>query len=148
MDRETIEMRKAKVRKPKERKRKTYRPNATVEFYKCIVDSKDPGGGHRVSTVFFHFTYKGEKRDLSADVKQTTGAGFEEGPYEVSPPAGYEGPFNQKAFSYAAVDYISLIIPPSRKGKRNIEKYAITFPVGMIVEFDIDEPDEGRSFLH
>ncbi len=116
-----------------------------VEFYKCILDSQDLGGDdeHRVSTVFFYFTYKGEKHDLYADVKQTIGTSFEEGSCEVSPPVGYKGPFNHKAFSDAVVDYIGLIIPPSQIGKRNIEKYAITFPVGMIVEFDVAGSDSG-----
>jgi hypothetical protein len=131
-------MRKEKIRKPKERQRKSYRPNTKVEFYQCIVDSQDLGGEHRVSTVYFYFTHKEEKHDLHADVKHTTGTITEEATYEVSPPADYKGPFDHKAFNDAVVDYIGLIISPLNKAKRNGERFAITFPVGMIIEFDID----------
>ncbi len=137
-------MRKAKIRKPKERKRKIYRPNAKVEFYKCVINSRDPGDdGRMVSSVFFYFTHDGQRHDLSADVKLSIGAGPEEGAFEVGPPAGYEGPFNQKAFSNEAANYLRLIISPSRTNNLNSERYAITFPVGMIVEFDVEGTEPG-----
>jgi len=134
-------MRKAKIRKPKERQRKSYRPNAKVEFYKCTINSQEGGGDeYTVSTVHFYFTHKGKKHDLYADVKHAIGSSVEESAYEVAPPAGYEGPFNHKAFSDEVVTYLSLIIPFS-KHKRDGEKFAISFPVGMVVEFDIEGPD-------
>ncbi len=121
-----------------------HRPNARVEFYKCVLNSDLSGDNeHMVSTVFFYFTHKGEKHDLHADVKHKIGANFEVGTYEVSLPAGYKGPFNHKAFSNEAVNYLGLVIPTSQTVKRDTERYAITFPVGMIVEFDVAEPELG-----
>jgi hypothetical protein len=74
---------------------------ATITFFKIHQDSQNFGSDdeHMVSRIFFNLEIDGSKyQNLSADIKQTVGADFESGPLEVSPPHGYNGPFNFEAF--------------------------------------------------
>jgi hypothetical protein len=75
-------------------------PTATVHFKELIQDSRDYGSDdvHMVSRVFFDLQVD-EKRypGAYANIRQKVGAGASD-PIEVSPPAGYAGPFDHQRF--------------------------------------------------
>jgi len=72
----------------------------TVRFSQILQDRQDLGGEEQmVSTVYFDVEAGGRVWvGLEANVKQTAGAAYEEGPLEVELPAGYDGPMNYSEF--------------------------------------------------
>jgi hypothetical protein len=84
-----------------------------VTFHKCIQDSQDYGSDdeHMVSRVFFSLDIDGTRAgDFSADLKQVVGGDFETGDIEVSPPYGFDGPFNHHGFGEAATKYFRSLV--------------------------------------
>jgi hypothetical protein len=91
-------------------------PTATVHFKELIQDSQDYGSDDKcmVSRVFFDLQV-GDKKypGAYANLKQAVGATASD-PIEVSPPAGYSGPFDHQAFQAAAEQYFRSILGSSR----------------------------------
>jgi hypothetical protein len=88
---------------------------AIITFYKCIQDSQDYGSDdeHMISRVFFTLEIGDKKYDLYADLKQTVGARYEDGPIEVMSQAGYNGLFNYECFRDAAEHYYRSLVGSS-----------------------------------
>jgi hypothetical protein len=85
-------------------------PRFKVTFHRAIQDSQEFGSNdeHMVSRVFFTLAVDGKLAgDFFADLKQTVGSKFNRSDIEVSPPRGYDGPFDHVRFSDAARDYFS-----------------------------------------
>ena len=98
-------------------------PQARLIFEKCIQDSQDYGSDdeHMVSRKFFALEVEGKRYDgLHADVKQTVGSSYEDGPIEISSPRGasYKGPFNYEAFRVAIEKYYRSLVGSSATGIR------------------------------
>jgi hypothetical protein len=91
-------------------------PTAMVHFKELIQDSQNYGSDdeHMVSRVFFDLQV-GEKRypGAYANIRQKVGAGAA-GPIEVSPPAGYVGPFDNNKFQAEVEKYFRSVIGVSR----------------------------------
>jgi hypothetical protein len=125
--------------------------SAKGTFHRCIQDSQDYGidDEHMVSRVFFTFTVAGKEHpDLYADIKQTVGSDFENGPIEVSRPHGYKGPFNYEAFRAVVEKYYRSFVGAQGRGIRisgggNIRMRNNTFIQEMSFEFDVDESEVG-----
>ena len=87
-------------------------PTATVHFKELIQDSKNYGSDdeHMVSRAFFDLQV-GEKRypGAYANIRQKVGAVASD-PIEVSPPAGYAGPFDNKRFQSEVEKYFRSVI--------------------------------------
>ena len=84
----------------------------TVQFKELIQDSQNYGSDdqHMVSRVFFDLQV-GEKRypGAYANIRQKVGAVASD-PIDVSPPAGYVGPFDNKKFQAEAEKYFRSVI--------------------------------------
>lgn len=87
-------------------------PTATVHFKEIIQDSQDYGSDdkHMVSRVFFDLQV-GDKRypGAHANLRQAVGATASD-PLEVSPPAGYPGPFDQRKFQAEVEKYFRELV--------------------------------------
>ena len=96
-------------------------PTATIRFKELIQDSQNYGSDDErmVSRVFFDLQV-GEKRypGAHANVTQKVGA-VASGPIEVSPPAGYAGPFDNRKFQAAVEEYFRSVVGPSRSRIRD-----------------------------
>jgi hypothetical protein len=125
---------------------------ARLIFRKCIQDSHDYGSDdeHMISRVFFTLEVEGKRYDgLHADVKQTVGSSYEDGPLEISSPRGarYEGPFNYEAFRAAIEKYYRSLVGSSAtgirigSGARNIRMRNNIFQRQEVVEFEISGAD-------
>ena len=82
-------------------------PTATVHFKELIQDSQDYGSddAHMVSRVFFDLQVDDKKYPgVHANLKQTVGASVSDH-IEVSPPAGYAGPFDNQRFQAEVEKY-------------------------------------------
>ncbi len=117
---------------------------AKITFYKCIQDSQDYGSDdeHMVSRVFFTFEIGDKKYDLYANIKQTVGAYYEDGPIEVMSPEAYQGPFPYQCFRDAAEKYYRSLVGSSGRGINiqggsNIRMRNNTFEQIMAVECDV-----------
>jgi hypothetical protein len=85
-------------------------PRFKVTFNAAIQDSQELGSNdeHMVSRVWFSLDVDGKRAgDFYADLKQVVGSDFNSGDIEVSPPHGYDGPFDHNRFSTVARDYFS-----------------------------------------
>jgi hypothetical protein len=89
-----------------------------------MVEQVNPRAEHMVSRVFFDLQV-GDKRypGAYANIKQKVGAVASD-PIEVSPPAGYAGPFDHQKFQAEVEKYFRSIIgnsgssnSPGRSGK-------------------------------
>lgn len=86
---------------------------------------------------------------LYADVKQTVGSGYEDGPIEVSPPKGasYKGPFNYEAFRASVEKYYRSLVGSKATairisgGARNIRMRNNVFRRQEVVEFPVSGAD-------
>ena len=118
---------------------------AKVTFYKCIQDSQDFGSDdeHMVSRVFFTLETNVEKySDLYVDIKQTVGSSFETGSIEVSPPRGYEGPFNYNKFRDGVEKYYRDLVGSQGSGIHiagggNIRMYGNILEKKATIEFEV-----------
>lgn len=95
-------------------------PTATVHFKELIQDSQNYGSDdkHMVSRVFFDLQV-GDKKypGAYANLKQAVGASASD-PIEVSPPAGYSGPFDHPAFQAAVETYFRSILGGSQSAAK------------------------------
>jgi hypothetical protein len=93
---------------------------ATVHFKELIQDSQNYGSDDEVmvSRVFFDLQV-GDKRypGAYANIKQKVGAVASD-PIEVSPPAGYAGPFDHQKFQSEVEKYFRSIIGNSASSNR------------------------------
>ena len=118
---------------------------AKIHFQRLIQDSQDYGSDdeHMVSRVFFQIDIDGQVHpNLYADVKQTVGSSFEEGPLEVSRPVGYRGPFDHAVFSTVVEHYYRGLVGASGSGIRisggaNIRMRNNTFVQQATAEMDV-----------
>ncbi len=119
---------------------------AKITFHQCNQNSQEYGSDdeHMGSRVFFTLEIGEDKFEkLYADLKQTVGADYENGPIEVGPPQGYDGPFNHEAFrDYAERYYRSCVGSEGtgiriEKGSENISMENIIHVKEMICEFEI-----------
>lgn len=97
-------------------------PTATVHFKELIQDSQNYGSDdeHMVSRVFFDLQV-GDKKypGAYANLKQAVGATASEH-IEVSPPAGYAGPFDHRKFQAEVEKYFrSLFVSSGSSIKRS-----------------------------
>jgi hypothetical protein len=125
---------------------------ARLIFEKCIQDSQDYGSDdeHMVSRIFFALEVEGKRYGgLYADVKQTVGSNYEEGPIETSSPRGasYKGPFNYDAFRAAIEKYYRNMVGSSATGirigsaARNVRMRNNIFERQEVVEFEVSGTD-------
>ena len=125
---------------------------ARIIFEKCIQDSQDYGSDdeHMVSRIFLALEVEGKRYDgLHADVKQTVGSSYEDGPIEVSFPRGgsYKGPFNYDAFRAAIEKYYRGLVGSSATGirvgsaARNIRMRNNVFQRQELAEFEVSGAD-------
>ena len=115
---------------------------ARLVFEKCIQDSQDYGSDdeHMISRVFFTLEVGGKRYDgLHADVKQTVGSSYEDGPIEISSPRGgsYKGPFNYDAFSAAVEKYYRSLVGSSATGGGGARMRNNMFQRQEITEFEV-----------
>ena len=96
-------------------------PTATIHFKELIQDSQNYGSDdeHMVSRVLFDLQV-GEKRypGAYANIRQKVGAPAP-GLLEVSPPAGYAGPFDNRKFKTEVEGYFRSIVGSSRSRIRD-----------------------------
>jgi hypothetical protein len=125
-------------------------PNAKITFYKIIQDSQDYGSDdeHMISRVFFTLEIGDKKYDLYADLKQTIGSRYEDGPIEVMSPTGYDGPFNYEFFRDAAEKYYRTCVGASGtminiQGGSNIRMRNNLFLGRMVFECEVSGPLAG-----
>ena len=74
---------------------------ATVAFRRCIINSPEYGSDedHVGSRIFFDLAVDDEGfANVYVDVRQLLDEGAESQPLFVSPPQGYDGPFNVQVF--------------------------------------------------
>jgi hypothetical protein len=125
---------------------------ARLVFEKCIQDSQDYGSDdeHMISRVFFTLEVGGKRYDgLHADVKQTVGSSYEDGPIEISSPRGssYKGPFNYDAFRAAVEKYYRSLVGSSAtgirigSGARGIRMRNNIFQRQKVTEFEVSGTD-------
>ena len=125
---------------------------ARLIFEKCIQDSQDYGSDdeHMISRVFFTLEVGGKRYDgLHADVKQTVGSNYEDGPIEISSPRGsnYKGPFNYEAFRAAVEKYYRSLVGSSAtgvrigSGARDIRMRNNIFQRQEVTEFEVSGTD-------
>lgn len=97
-------------------------PTATVHFKELIQDSQNFGSDdeHMVSRVFFDLQVDGKRYPRAyANIKQTVGAAAS-GPIDVSPPAGYAGPFDHQKFQAEVEKYFrSIVGSPGSSSRRD-----------------------------
>ena len=99
-------------------------PTATIHFKELIQDSQNYGSDdeHMVSRVFFDLQVDDKRYPgAHANVRQKVGAGASD-PIEVSPPAGYAGPFDLRKFQAEVESYFRSVIghaTPSNRPGRN-----------------------------
>jgi hypothetical protein len=90
-------------------------PTATVHFKELVQDSQNYGSDdkHMVSRVFFDLQV-GEKKypGAHANLKQAVGAAASDR-VDVSPPAGYAGPFDQQKFQAEVEKYFRSLVAAS-----------------------------------
>ena len=97
-------------------------PTATIRFKELIQDSQNYGSDdeHMVSRVFFDLQVDDKRYPgAHANVRQKVGAGASD-PIEVSPPAGYAGPFDLRKFQIEVENYFRTVMGkdnPGRSGK-------------------------------
>ena len=110
-------------------------PTATIHFKELIQDSQNFGSDdeHMVSRVFFDLQV-GDKRypGAHANIKQKVGAVAAD-PIEVSPPAGYAGPFDHQKFQTEVEGYFRSVVGKSRsriRDCRHRKADSVTFEVG------------------
>jgi hypothetical protein len=90
-------------------------PTATVHFKELIQDSQDYGSDdeHMVSRVFFDLQVDDKKYPgAHANLKQAVGATASD-QIEVSPPAGYSGPFDHQKFQAEVEKYFRSLLGSS-----------------------------------
>jgi len=96
-------------------------PKVTIQFKELVQDSQNYGSDEKqmVSRVFFDLTV-GEKRypGAHANVTQKVGA-VAPGLLEISGPAGYTGPFDQRKFQAEVETYFRSVIGQSRSRIRD-----------------------------
>ena len=120
-------------------------PTATATFFKIIQDSQEFGSDdeHMVSRIFFNLEIdKTKYPNLYADIKQTVGSSYESGPLEVSPPHGYDGPFNFEAFREAVEQRYRSQVGSKGRGYRivggsNIRMWNNVSTFTVVVQFDL-----------
>jgi len=118
---------------------------ATVIFLRIHQDSQTFGSDdeHMVSRIFFDLEIDEAKYpNLYADIKQTVGASYESGLLEVSPPHGYDGPFNFDAFREAVEKCYRSQVGSGGSGIRivggsNIRMRDNVFYIREVVQFEI-----------
>ena len=89
-----------------------------VCFYRLIQNSQVLGtdAEHLISEVQFDLEANGSRYPgLRAIVKQAAGSSFSD-QFEVGPPIGYDGPFNQQAFAESAEKYYRGLIGVTGRG--------------------------------
>ncbi len=90
-------------------------PTATVHFKELIQDSQNYGSDdeHMVSRVFFDLQV-GDKKypGAYANLKQSVGSTASDR-VEVSPPAGYSGPFDHQKFQAEVEKYFRSLVGSS-----------------------------------
>lgn len=129
-----------------------------VTFRECLQDSQDFGStdDHMVSRVSVSISVDGgEEGEYIADLKQTVGSQFEDGPIEVSRPRfndkEHRGPWDQAAFAEAAIAYYRGLIGASGAGirfgsaARNIHMRGNSFMSTHVVTFEAQAPG-GRAW--
>ncbi|MBI2179697.1 MAG: hypothetical protein HYU31_02635 [Deltaproteobacteria bacterium] len=125
---------------------------ARLIFEKCIQDSQGYGSDdeHMVSRIFFTLEVEGKRYNgLHADVKQTVGSTYEDGPIEISSPKGasYKGLFNYEAFCAAIEKYYRSLVGSSATGirigstARDIRMRNNIFQRQEVAEFEISGAD-------
>ncbi|MBS0388764.1 MAG: hypothetical protein JSR15_09815 [Proteobacteria bacterium] len=96
-------------------------PTVSIHFKELIQDSQNYGSDdeHMVSRVFFDLQV-GDKRypRAHANIRQEVGAGVSD-PIEVSPPAGYAGPFDLGKFQAEVESYFRSVVGKSRSRIRD-----------------------------
>lgn len=95
-------------------------PTATIHFKELIQDSQNYGSddGHMVSRVFFDLQVDDKRYPGAyANIKQKVGAVASDS-IEVSPPAGYAGPFDHQKFQAEVERYFRSVIGNSRSSNR------------------------------
>lgn len=73
-----------------------------VLLHQILQNAQDLGSSdeYMISRVYLDFEVSGRVYpDCFVDVKQTVGATYEDGPFEVGTPGGYDGPMNREAFA-------------------------------------------------
>ena len=95
-------------------------PTVTIQFKELIQDSQNYGSDdkHMVSRVFFDLQV-GDKRypGAYANIRQKVGAVASD-PIEVSPPAGYAGPFDHQKFQAEVEKYFRRVVGHRRSSSR------------------------------
>lgn len=94
-------------------------PLVTIQFKELIQDSQNYGSddAYMVSRVFFDLQV-GDKRypGAHANIRQEVGAAASD-PIEVSPPAGYAGPFDHQRFQAEVEKYFRSLVGKSKPGR-------------------------------
>ena len=109
-------------------------PTVSIQFKELIQDSQNYGSNDQqmVSRVFFDLQV-GEKRypGAHANIRQKVGAAASD-PIEVSPPAGYAGPFDLGKFQAEVEGYFRSVVGKSRsriRDCRHRKAVAVSFEV-------------------
>lgn len=109
-------------------------PTVSIHFKELIQDSQNYGSDDEqmVSRVFFDLQV-GDKRypGAHANVTQKVGAVASD-PIEVSPPAGYAGPFDIRKFQAEVEGYFRSVVGKSRSRIRDCRHRK-----NMLVSFEI-----------
>lgn len=83
-------------------------PLVSINVDRCIQDSQEFGSTdkHMVSRVFYSIDVDGvPKGFFYSNLKQVVGSAYRSDNVEVSPPHGYNGPYNHNTFSNEVAGY-------------------------------------------
>jgi hypothetical protein len=90
-------------------------PAFTVKFRELLQNAQEFGSNNEymISRVFFSLDVDGKfVGNFYADLKQVVGSDFGLDSIEVSPPAGYSGPFDHSRFRSVAAEYFCGLVGP------------------------------------
>lgn len=127
-------------------------PVATITFRRCLVNASacESDEDHVGSRVFFDLNIEGQAfGNVYVDVRQVIREGAEHEPLVVTPPQGYDGPFNFRVFQGLVAFYYRQAVGGTwgmggMQGLgRRLKDWAIEQE--MRVEFEVDDGEAGTG---